>query len=96
MKPRSTESSHLLSREPELERISRRDRRAFAPERERRCIAVRLFSRQSQGRRSRMRQCRSVEREVALALTEEATRIAREESKREHAVNKSERICGDT
>jgi hypothetical protein len=44
MKPQSTESSRLLFREPELGRISRRDRRAFAPERERRCIAVRLFS----------------------------------------------------
>ncbi len=43
MKPQSIESSRLLSREPELGRISRRDRRAFAPS-ERRRIAVRLFS----------------------------------------------------
>jgi hypothetical protein len=33
-----------------------------------------------------MRECRSVERGVALALAEEATRVAREESEREHAV----------
>src|SRR5207245_11760467 len=43
MKPPSIESSRLLSREPELGRISRRDRRASAPS-ERRRIAVRLFS----------------------------------------------------